>query len=238
MKEFNIGKFKIGKNNPTFIIAEIGSNHNKNMNVAKKLIETAAEAEVNAVKIQTASAETLYSKKTPTPDYLNGKIGDKSLWELIDAITLPRELQGELSDYAKSHDLIFISSPFDYKAIKELEDINVLVYKIASFELVDLPFLKEIAKTKKPILLSTGMASLGDIEDAVRSIREIANVGICLLHCSINYPPAFKDLNLKAIKTLQRAFQVPIGYSDHTMSTLIPSICVSLGARVIENHIT
>lgn len=238
MKGFNIGDKKIGDDYPVFIIAEAGSNHNRELNQAKKLIEIAAEAEADAVKFQTYSAETLYSKKTPNPDYLKGKKEQKSIWELIKDIELPRAWQGELADYSRSHNLVFMSTPFDYKAINELEEINVPAYKIASFEIVDLPFLKEIAKTKKPIILSTGMASLGDIEDAIKTIKEIGDNGIALLHCGINYPPPIEDLNLRAIQTLKQAFQVPVGYSDHTMSITIPAVCVALGACIIEKHYT
>ena len=173
-----------------------------------------------------------------SPDYLKGKIAQNSLWELIKDLEMPREWLGELADYSKSHDIIFLSSPFDYEALKELEKLDMVAYKIASFEIVDLPFLKAIAETKKPILLSTGMASLGDIEDAINIIREGANHEISLLHCAINYPPLFKDLNLRAIQTLKQAFQVPVGYSDHTMSIVIPSVCISLGACILEKHFT
>jgi len=238
MGSFSIGNKKIGDDNPVFIIAEAGSNHNKDLKIAKRLIEVAAEAEADAVKFQTYSAETLYSKKTVTPDYLDGTIKQKSVWQLIKDIELPREWQAELADYSRSHDLIFLSTPFDYKAIEELEDLNIEAYKIASFEIGDLLFLKEIAKTRKPIILSTGMASLGEIEDALNAIRDIKDSGIALLHCGINYPPPFKDLNLKAIQTLKQAFQVPVGYSDHTMSINIPSVCVALGACIIEKHFT
>jgi len=220
MKTIKIGNKNIGEGCPTFIIAEVGSNHNRDINQARKLIEIAAECEADAVKFQTYSAETLYSKKTSVPDYLNEKIEQKSVWQMIKDIELPREWQGELADYSRSQGLIFMSTPFDYEAIKELEEIDILAYKIASFEIVDLPFLKKVAQTKKPIILSTGMASLGDIEDALNTIREVSNVDIALLHCAINYPPSFEDLNLKAIKTLIQAFQVPVGFSDHTMSIL------------------
>lgn len=238
MRDILIGNKKIGENYPTFIIAEVGSNHNRDLNQAKRLIEIAAEVEADAVKFQTYSAETMYSKKTFTPDYLEGKMEQRSVWQLIKDIELPREWQGELADYTRSHDLIFLSTPFDYQAIKELEELNVLAYKIASFEIVDLPFLKEIAKNKKPIILSTGMASLGEIEEAINAIRDIGDNEIALLHCAINYPPPIEDLNLRAIKTLSKAFQVPVGFSDHTMSTYLPSVCVALGARIIEKHYT
>ena len=238
MTTITIGKKKVGEKHPVFIIAEVGSNHNKDLKQAKKLIEIAAEAEADAVKFQTYSSETLYSKKTPNPDYLEGKMEQKTVWDLIKDIEIPREWHGELADFSRAHDLIFLSTPFDYQAIEELEAVNVLAYKIASFEIVDLPLLKEIAKTKKPIILSTGMASLGDIEDAVKAIKETADNDIALLHCSIGYPPAFNNLNLNVIKTLKQAFQVPIGYSDHTMSIVIPSVCVALGACIIEKHYT
>lgn len=238
MRDILIGNKKIGENYPTFIIAEVGSNHNRDLNQAKKLIEIAAEVEADAVKFQTYSAETMYSKKTFTPDYLEGKMEQRSVWQLIKDIELPREWQGELADYTRSHGLIFLSTPFDYQAIKELEELNVLAYKIASFEIVDLPFLKEIAKNKKPIILSTGMASLGEIEEAINAIRDIGDNEIALLHCAINYPPPIEDLNLRAIKTLSKAFRVPVGFSDHTMSTYLPSVCVALGARIIEKHYT
>ncbi|MHA1284342.1 MAG: pseudaminic acid synthase [Promethearchaeota archaeon] len=238
MRDIKIKNKKIGENKPTFIIAEAGSNHNRNLNQAKKLIEIAAEAEADAIKFQTYSAETLYSKKTKNPDYLKDVLHQKTIWQLIKDIELPREWQGELADYSNSHDLIFLSTPFDFQAIKELEKLNIPAYKIASFEIVDLPFLKEIAKTKKPIILSTGMASMGDIEDAINAIREIGDNEIALLHCAVNYPPPLEDLNLRVIKTLKQAFQVPIGFSDHTMSIYIPSICVALGACIIEKHFT
>jgi len=238
MKNITIGNRQIGEGHSVFIIAEAGSNHNRNLEQAKKLIEIAAEAEADAVKFQTYSAETLYSKKTPNPEYLEGKMEQKSVWQLIKDIELPREWQGELADFTRSHDLIFLSTPFDYKAIEELEVLKMLAYKIASFEIVDLPFLKKIAETKKPIILSTGMADLGDIEDAVNAIKEVGDNGIALLQCAINYPPPMEDLNLRAIKTLQQAFQVPVGFSDHTMSTSIPAVAVALGACIIEKHYT
>ena len=238
IKQFEIGKYRIGEGHPVFIIAEVGSNHDRNLNQAKKLVEIAAEAEADSVKFQTYSAETLYSKKTPNPDYLEGKMDQNSVWQLIKDIELPREWQGELADYTRSHDMVFMSTPFDYKAIKELEELNILVYKIASFEIVDLEFLKEIAKTNKPIILSTGMASLGDIEDALKAINNAGGSKIALLHCNINYPPPIEDLNLLAIQTLKQAFQIPVGYSDHTMSTIIPALSVALGACIIEKHFT
>ncbi|MFX1500404.1 MAG: N-acetylneuraminate synthase family protein [Promethearchaeota archaeon] len=238
MKQIVFGNKKISDNSPVYIIAEAGSNHNRNIKQAKKLIEIAADAEADAIKFQIFSAETLYSQKTPNPEYLEDKVKNKSVWNLIKSLELPREWLGELADYARSHGLIFMSTPFDYNAVIELEKLKMLIYKIASFEIVDLPFLKEIAKTRKPIILSTGMASLGDIEDAINTIKKVGNNDIALLHCAINYPPPYEDLNLRVIETLKKAFQIPVGFSDHTMSTTIPSVCVALGATIIEKHFT
>jgi len=236
--KFSIGDHKIGKNEKVFIIAEAGSNHNRNLNQAKQLIDIAAEAGADAVKFQTYSADTLYSKKTPTPEYLDGKMKQDSVWQLIKDIEMPREWHKELAEYSQSNGLIFMSTAFDHKAVKELEEISVLVHKIASFEIIDLNLLKEVAQTGKPIILSTGMASLGDIEEAINTIRKVNDSDIALLHCSIGYPPPIEELNLRAIKTLKKAFQLPIGYSDHTMSINIPSVAVSLGACIIEKHFT
>lgn len=238
MEALIIKKRKIGEGYPTYVIAEAGSNHNRNYSQAKKLIDIAASAKADAVKFQTYSAETLYSKKTTLPSYLQGRTGGKSVWQVIKDLEMPREWQKKLAAYAKSLGLIFLSTPFDYQAIKELEEINIPLYKIASFEIVDLPFIKEIARTKKPIILSTGMASLGDIEDALNAIRQTSSSSVALLHCAINYPPKFADLNLRAMQTLKQAFQVPVGYSDHTMSVAVPSVCVALGASIIEKHFT
>ena len=146
MKNFFIKNKEIGENCPTFVIAEVGSNHNGDLTQAKKLIEVAADAGADAVKFQTFSADTIYSKKTNTPNYLKGKISQKSVWELIKDLEMPREWLGELADFSKTNNIIFLSSPFDYKAIQELEDIDIPAYKVASFEIVDLPFLKKIAK--------------------------------------------------------------------------------------------
>ncbi len=234
MTQIKIGKRSIGDGQPTYIIAEAGSNHNRSLKTAKKLIDVAKSSGADAVKFQTYSADTLYSKKTPTPKYLR-KMTGKSLHQIIKDIELPREFQGELSDYCTQEGIQFLSTPFDYAAVEELAALDMPAYKIASFEIVHLPLLKLVASKKKPILLSTGMASLGDIEDAIEAIGDCP---VALLHCVIGYPPPITDINLRVITTLKRAFNVPVGYSDHSMSVSLPAAAVAVGACIIEKHYT
>ena len=234
MTQIKIGKRSIGDGQPTYIIAEAGSNHNRSLKTAKKLIDVAKSSGADAVKFQTYSADTLYSKKTPTPKYLR-KMTGKSLHQIIKDIELPREFQGELSDYCTQEGIQFLSTPFDYAAVEELAALDMPAYKIASFEIVHLPLLKLVASKKKPILLSTGMASLGDIEDAIEAIGDCP---VALLHCVIGYPPPITDINLRVITTLKRAFNVPVGYSDHSMSVSLPAAAVAAGACIIEKHYT
>ncbi|UCH71942.1 MAG: N-acetylneuraminate synthase [Thermoplasmatales archaeon] len=231
--EVKIGNKKIGTGNPTYIIAEIGSNHNKNKKIAKKMIDEASEAGVDAVKFQTFKAEKLYSKKAP-------KFSKDTIlpFDLIKSIELPREWHKELLEYAEAKGLQFLSSPFDYEAVDELDKIGVPAFKIASFEIVDLELLKYIAKKKKPILLSTGMANIEEIEEALEIIRKQGNNNIILLQCSSMYPAPVDILNLNAMDTMSKIFKIPIGYSDHTIGIHIPVAAVAKGATVIEKHFT
>jgi len=232
-KEVKIGNKKIGGNNPTYIIAEIGSNHNRDKKIAKKMIDKAANAGVDAVKFQTFKAEKLYSKKTPK--FSKDKV---SPFDLIKSIELPREWHKELFEYTEKKGLHFFSSPFDYEAVDQLDEIGVPAFKIASFEIVDLELLKYISQKKKPIILSTGMASIEEIEEAIDAIKSQGNDKIILLHCNSMYPAPVDIVNLNAIKTMQSAFQIPIGFSDHTLGIHIPISAVVVGAKVIEKHIT
>lgn len=234
MKEFvKIGNKKIGNEHPTYIIAEIGANHNKNKKTAKKLIDKAADANVDAVKFQTYKAERMYSKKTPK----FGKDQEKP-FDLIKSIELPNNWHKELMDYANDRGLDFFSSPFDFKAVDELEKINVPLYKIASFEIVDLELIKHVAEKQKPMILSTGMASLGEIEDAVKTIQSTGNQNIILLQCTSLYPATPELINLKAIQTMKQSFGLPVGLSDHTLGIHIPIAAVAMGACIIEKHFT
>lgn len=151
---------------------------------------------------------------------------------------MPRDWHPKLKEYCKKKQIMFMSTPFDLKAVDELEEVGVEVFKIASFEITHLPLIEYIAKRGKPIILSTGMADLSDIETALDIIYEQKNQDVILLHCAINYPPEYKDLNLRAMETMRQAFQVPIGFSDHTLDIISDVAAVALGACVIEKHFT
>lgn len=229
-----IGRREVGPGQPCYIVAEAGSNHNQSLEMAKELIDVAAEAGCDAVKFQTFSAATLYSKKTPQFSYL----GDVDVYKLIEANELPRAWQAELFAHAQRQAITFLCSPFDLQAVDELAEIGVLAYKIASFELVDHAFLRYIAAKGKPLLLSTGMANLGDIEEAVAAILATGNREVALLHCNSVYPTPMASVNLRAMETMRQAFRCAVGFSDHTVGTTIPVAAAALGANVIEKHFT
>lgn len=241
MKTVRIGNREVGDYQSVFVIAEAGSNHNRDMAQAKKLIDVAAEAGADAVKFQTFSAETLYSKKTPSMSYLKkgGLLKEgQTVFDLLKQNELPREWQKDLSDYCRAKGVIFLSTPFDLKAVDELEKLNVPAYKIASYEITHLPLLEHAAKTGKPIILSTGMADLTDIEAALAVIYGTGNRQVILLHCAINYPPRFEDVHLRAMDTMRSAFQVPVGFSDHTTGIAVDIAAAARGACAIEKHYT
>jgi len=233
MEKIKIGDRPIGEGEPCFIIAEAGSNHNGSLEQAKKLIDVAAEANADAVKFQIFTAESLYSKYTPEFDYLKGK----NVYELIKSIETPREWIKELARYCKDKGTIFLASVFDIEAV-DILDKYVPAFKIASFEIVDLELIKYAAEKGKPMIISTGMASLGEIEDAIKAIRFTGNNNIVLLHCNSLYPTPPEVANLKTIETLREAFKLPVGFSDHTLGIHIPIATVGMSACVIEKHFT
>ncbi|MFH1202761.1 MAG: N-acetylneuraminate synthase [Candidatus Omnitrophota bacterium] len=241
MRQIKIGNKLIGQGRPVFVIAEVGSNHNGKLKQAKELIDVAKYAGADAVKFQTFSAENLYSAKTPVMSYLRKKRLIKkgeTVYDLFKKVELPRDWHGLLFEYCRKKGIIFLSTPFDIEAVDLLEDVGVQAYKIASFEITHLPLLEHTAGKKKPIILSTGMADLKDIETALKTIYKQANHDVILLHCAINYPPEYADLNLRAIQTMRRKFNLPVGFSDHTLGITADIAAVSLGACVIEKHFT
>lgn len=241
MNKIKIGKKIIGDGESCYIVAEAGSNHNRDFQIALKLIDVAAKAGADAVKFQTYSAEKIYSKKTPNINYLKDKKllkEGESVWDLIKRIEIPREWQKDLADYCAEKNITFLSTPFDLEAVDELEEIGIAAYKIASFEITHLPLLEYAAKTGKPIILSTGMADLSDIETALDTIYNQDNKSVVLLHSAISYPPKYSDLNLRAMQTIRQAFQVPVGFSDHSLGITSDIAAVALGASVIEKHFT
>ncbi len=232
-----IGSRWIGDGEPCFVVAEAGANHNRSLGMAKELIDVAVEARADAVKFQTYSAETLYSKKTPKFSYLEAQTS-KETWDLIKEIELPREWQAELAAHAAKRGIIFFSTPFDYRAVDELDALGVPAYKIASFEIVDLPLIGYAAAKGRPMILSTGLATYEDIHDALGACWAAGNRNVVLLQCASLYPAPPLRMNLRAITTLRQAFGVPVGLSDHTLGIHIAGAAVALGACVIEKHFT
>lgn len=233
-KKFKIGNTIISNKHPSYIIAEIGSNHNNDLKIAKKLIREAAKCGVNAVKFQTFKAKNHYSKYAPGFNYLN----NKSTFDLIRSLELNREWQPILKKYSEKHKLDFFSSPCDLEAIRQLKKIKVVANKVASFDLIDADLIKQIAATKVPIILSTGMATMNEIKDAINCCLKQKNTKIIVLQCTSLYPAPIELSNINAIKSIQSNFNVITGYSDHTTNNLSCLAAISVGAKVIEKHFT
>ncbi len=235
--EFAIGGRVVGPGHPTYVIAEAGANHNRDLDVARRLIDVAVEAGADAVKFQTYSGATMYSTKTPKFEYLKD-VTDLTPTELLEDISLPRAWQPLLADYARERGIDFFSTPFDHAAVGELAALGVPVLKIASFELVDLGLIRAAAATGRPLLISTGMATLGEIEEALTAAREGGAPAVGLLQCTSLYPAPADAMNLSAMATMRTAFGVPVGLSDHSLGIAVPIAAAALGAAVIEKHYT
>jgi sialic acid synthase SpsE len=235
--EFRIGDRPVGPGHPTYVIAEAGANHNRDLGIARRLIDVAAEAGADAVKFQTYSGSAIYSRKTPRFEYL-APVTDKSPTELLEDISLPREWQPELAAHARERGLAFFSTPFDFAAVSELDALDVPVLKVASFELVDLPLIRRVAETGRPMILSTGMAFLGEIEEALAAARAGGATAVGLMQCTSVYPAPAERINLRAMATMERAFGVPVGLSDHALGIAVPIAAAALGAAFVEKHYT
>jgi N,N'-diacetyllegionaminate synthase len=235
--QFAIGDRMVGPGHPTYVIAEAGANHNRDWDTATRLIDVAAEAGADAVKFQTYSGATLYSTKTPSFKYL-APITDRGPSELLEDISLPREWQPELDAYARERGLHFFSTPFDARAVSELDALDVPVLKIASFEIVDLELIRTAAATGRPLIISTGMAVLGEIEDAIAAARDAGAPAVGLMQCTSVYPAPAERINLRAMATMERAFGVPAGLSDHSLGIAVPIAAAALGAAFVEKHFT
>lgn len=221
-----------------FIIAELSANHGHDINIVKKSMKAAKESGADAIKIQTYTADTLTIDSDKEYFQLDsGTIWDgRTLYDLYSEGTLPWEWHEELMKYAVELDLIFFSTPFDNSAVDFLEDLNVPVYKIASFEAMDIPLVEYTASKGKPMIISTGVSTLSDIEEAVAACRRVGNENIVLLKTTSSYPAKVEDANLNTIPNLKETFNVEVGLSDHTMGITVPVLSVALGARVIEKH--
>lgn len=232
---FEIAGRPVGAGAPSYVIAEAGANHNRDLDVAKRLIDVAAEAGADAVKFQTYTGKDLYSSRTPQFEYLDD---DRSPQQLLDDIALPREWQPLLAEHAASRGITFFSSPFDRAAVDSLAELGVPALKIASFELVDIGLIEYAARVGVPIILSTGMATYGEIEDALAAVERAGNREVALLRCASVYPSPPEIMNLRAMDTMRRAFGVPVGLSDHTTGIAVASGAAALGMEVLEKHFT
>jgi N,N'-diacetyllegionaminate synthase len=239
VKTVRIGDREVGEGAPVYIIAEAGSNHDRKLDQARRLIDVAAEAGADAVKFQTFIADRIVAETTTRARYLDDVLpAGKTMSDLFRELELPREWHATLFEHATAAGIDFLSTPFDHEAVDLLDDLGVKAFKVASYELWHLPLIADVASRGKPIICSTGMADLGDVQDAVDTVRGAGNDQLILLHCVVNYPPPFEDLNLRAIRTMATAFAVPVGYSDHTPGWTAPVVATSLGASVIEKHFT
>ena len=222
-----------------YIIAEISGNHNGSIDRAKELVKLAKENGADCVKIQTYTPDTMTIKSNKDDFLIKGGLWDGyNLWDLYDWAQTPFEWQKELFEYANSIGITMISTPFDESAVDLLESLSCPFYKVASFELTDLPLIKYIAQTKKPIILSTGMANEKEIKEAIDTIIEYGSGDFILLHCVSGYPTPVEEINLDTITLLKKKFKCEIGLSDHTLGNTSAILSIALGAKVIEKHFT
>jgi len=239
MRKVRIGNRLVGDGEPVFIVAEVGVNHNGDVGLAKKLVDKVGNAGADAVKFQVFKAENVVIQNAEKAKYQKETTGsEESQYEMIKKFELTGDDFKELADYARKKGVIFLASPFDKDSVDLLDEIGVPAFKVASGEITNFPLLKYMAKKGKPIILSTGMATLGEVEEALRVIRDEGIQDVVLLHCVTSYPAKLKSVNLRAMQTLKCAFKLPIGFSDHTIGIIVPIAAVALGAVLIEKHFT
>jgi N-acetylneuraminate synthase len=234
-----IGSRVVGEGHPCFIIAEAGVNHNGDPELARQLIDEAAAAHADAVKFQTFRADSLMVRSAPKAGYQRETTGSaESQFDMVRRLELPFEEFGRLKNYSERRGILFLSTPFDFEAVDYLASLDVAAFKISSGEVTNHPLLAYVARTGKPVILSTGMATLNEVEEAVGLMKSAGASALALLHCVSNYPALPRDVNLRAMLTMRNAFGVPVGYSDHTLGIEIAIAAVALGASIIEKHFT
>ncbi|MBU1147275.1 MAG: N-acetylneuraminate synthase family protein [Candidatus Omnitrophica bacterium] len=236
MKKIKLGTRLIGQNEPCFIIAEIGSNHNRSLKTGCKLIDAAKRAGADAVKFQSFTLGNWISKEFDSfPTLAKGQ----NVYRQLKKCELPYNVYKKLKLYAEDKGLVCFSSPSHKEDVNRLHEIGAPAFKFGSVQITDLPTIEYAARKKKPIILSTGGSTLEEIKDAIEVVYSTGNRAVILLHCTVLYPAEIYQINLKSIITLQDTFHVPIGYSDHTMgNAIVPAAAVAMGACVIEKHIT
>jgi N-acetylneuraminate synthase len=237
--QIKIGQRAIGAGHPVYVIAEVSANHHQKFDQAVKLVHAAKAAGCDAVKLQTYTPDTMTIACSRPEFRIAGTIWDgRNLHELYGEAYTPWEWQPRLQHVANDLGLDLFSSPFDATAVDFLEAMNVPAHKVASFELVDIPLIQKMARTGKPLIMSTGMATVEEIDEAMQAAREAGATQIALLKCTSSYPAPAEEMNLRTIPELARRFGVPAGLSDHTMGIAVPVAAVALGACIIEKHLT
>jgi len=238
MESIKVGDKIIGENHPVFIIAEAGVNHNGDFELAKKLIDVAKESGADAVKFQTFKTENVVTKYASMAEYQEKNIGKKeTMQEMIKKLEINYDDFDKLKNYCDEKGIMFLSTPHSDDAIDFLDPLMPL-YKVASPDLTNFPFIERIAKKSKPIILSTGMATMEEVIEAVDLIKKAGNDKIILLHCTSNYPCPIEDVNLRAMQILKEKVNLLVGYSDHTIGLYASKLACNLGAVVIERHFT
>jgi N,N'-diacetyllegionaminate synthase len=238
-RAFALGPRRIGAGEPVFIVAEAGVNHNGDAALARRLVDAAAECGADAVKFQTFSVDALLTREAPKAGYQLETTGSgESQRDMLARLTLGAEMLAELGERAAKRGLVFFSTPFDETSVDVLETLGVALFKVPSGEITNLPLLRHVAGKGRPVIVSTGMATMEEVEEAVRTIREAGDPPLALLHCLSAYPAPAGEVNLRAMDALAARFGCPVGYSDHTLGIEIAVAAVARGAAIVEKHLT
>lgn len=239
MAVIDIAGRKIGQGLPCFVIAEAGVNHNGRMDLALQLVDAAVDAGADAVKFQTFSAEDLVTETAAKADYQERVLGSaESQFEMLKRLELSRDDHFAVAAYCREKGILFLSTPFDEGSVDLLEEMGVAAFKISSGDLTNLPLLEYVASKGRPIIVSTGMANLDEVAEAVAAIRAAGSPPLAVLHCVSRYPAAPETVNLRAMQTMAARFDVPVGFSDHTLGLEIAIASVAAGACILEKHLT
>ena len=235
----DIGTRSIGRDEPLYFIAEAGVNHNGELSMAKELVEVAADCGADAVKFQSFNTDELTTESAPKAEYQEETTGEVSQSEMLRRYELDRADHAELQNHCERHGITFLSTPFDEGSADLLDELGVDAFKIGSGELDNLPLLEHVAAFGTPMIVSTGMGTMAEVERAYERIRSVRGTDeLALLHCASAYPAPMDIVNLAAIATLAGAFDVPVGYSDHTTAVETPALAVAAGAAIVEKHLT
>ena len=239
VNQFPIGDRHVGDGAACFLIAEAGVNHNGDINMALELVDIAADSGADAIKFQTFKAERLVTATAAKADYQKANTdSEETQFEMLKRLELSEDDHRLLIERCRDKGILFMSTPFEEQSADFLDSVDIPVFKIPSGEMTNLPFLAHVAAMDRPMVISTGMCSLGEVEDAVRVVEDAGHSQFALLHCVSNYPADPADVNLRAMQSLAAAFQVPVGYSDHTVGCEVAVAAVAMGACVIEKHYT